>query len=108
MRGGGEIPGRHAARKEDVDLVGGDHLPIDVDGFLRVRLVVLDDDDDLASENAACLVHGGGAEFHAISPSAVTDGVVAGETSRNADLENVVLGANGRRRKRCYDCKHRR
>ena len=101
QRRAGEISGRDAARQEDVGFVGRDHLAIDRHRLLRLGLVVLGDDLDLAAHDAALGVERRGRDLDAVAPAAIDGGGIAGQAGRNADLVDLLrAGRCGRQRGR--------
>ena len=89
-RRGGEIAGGNATAREDIDLVGADHLAIAGDRLLRLGAVVLDDEIDLAAHNAALCIERGNCDLDAVTPCAIHGRGVASKAGRHADLVGVL------------------
>lgn len=88
-----------AARHDHVDLVFVDELARLVDGALGRRLVVFDEQFDLAPANAVGSVEFGGGELVAIEQRLAEDRLQPGDRDRQADLD----GVGGAQDRRCAD-----
>ena len=99
QRRAGEIAGRDAARQEDVGLVGRDHLAIDRHRLLRLGLVVLGDDLDLAAHDAALGVERCGSDLDPVAPASIHCRGVAGQAGRNSDFVDFLRAGRCNRKR---------